>query len=183
MSSLLATYGIISRKRTTPFLVPLTTNGLPTGNHDANVDGSVTPVDFFFNIPPGFLYVVATASAQLTGGGNPGFQDYGAVPGPLTNGLIFIAKIRGNTFEFDVNPIKSNQDWMSFAPMFQEINFAASITLRTYSFSVLDHSDGVIFDGDLGDMYGIRVRDDLSGMVAHQVAINGYYVKKAPFGF
>ena len=176
MSSLKNSYGRetnIRESRKLPIFVPFTDDGTPTGSREMDVDGSVTPQEFYLSPLPTLEYSLLGISVRVTDGGNPAYEDYGNVTGPLTNGLTFFITQGGE--ELPLSPvIKRNIDWLEFGPTISIIQFSNSVRFLTYTLDLSRLSSSIILDGNHGDKFGCRVNDDLTGLLSHEIGVQGF---------
>lgn len=179
MSSLRNAYHRVGGSRWLPFIQTCTTNGLINGPKAANVNGSVTPVEFYIQVPANMIYVINRVSINVSDASNAPYNGYGNIVGPLANGVQFWARINGVKADFANPPTKSNIDMYDFGPDTQVLNFTSNIRVTRFAFDVLQYSQGVVYDGDKGDQYGARIRDDLSTLDAHTITVNGYSIVKS----
>ncbi len=177
MSSLRNNYGkIIGPKNVfeTPIYRPGTDDGTLFGNRNMNVDGSTTPQEFYITADPGRLFAIGGVPVRITDGGNPAFDDYGNVNGPLVNGLTLSVTLGGTTIPLTPN-IKRNIDWLEFGPSIEITQFASQVRLLSYNFSLFDFSSGIMLNGNEGDRFSIFINDDLTDLVDHEIGVQGYF--------
>lgn len=176
MSSLRDNYGRITNvqdKRKLPIFRPFTDDGTLTGQRNMDVDGSVTPQEFYIQPGPTLEYSVLGLSVRVTDNGNPAFDDYGNVNGPLTNGITFFAEQGG--IEIPLTPnIKRNVDWLEFGPEISITQFSGSIRFLTYVIDMSKFSTGIVLDGSKNERFGCRINDDLTSLVDHQIGVQGF---------
>lgn len=176
MSSLRNSYGRITNvqeERKLPIFRPFTDDGTITGNRNMNVNGSVTPQEFYLQPGPNLEYSVLGLSVRVTDSGNPAFDDYGNVNGPLANGVTFFV-VQGG-IEIPLTPnIKRNIDWLEFGPQISIEQFANSVRFITYVLDMSKFSTGIVLDGTKNERFGCRINDDLTGLVSHEIGIQGF---------
>ena len=173
MSSLRQSYGRVSDTKGI-VLRSATDDGIIGLNHDAAVDGSITPVKFWVQPLPNEFFELTKTTVGISDSGNPSVQDYGSIVGPLANGIQFFIELNGQEILFGP-PIDSNVELINRAPEVQEIQFSGSVRLRVHTFDLLDHtSRGVTLNGATNDKFGVVIRDDLSSLVTHTFTIKGY---------
>lgn len=150
----------------------LTTNGLLTGNENANVNGSVTPVKFYTQPPTGIFYNIVAGVFAVSDGGSTSINDYGAIDGPLANGVqVFIEKDGVETLIG--NPIKSNRGLHDIGPNIQTTAFSA-VDLRVYNFDIFNYYPrGIQLNGNTNDKFGVIIQDDISTLNTHTVGVKG----------
>lgn len=62
-------------------------------------------------------------SVRITDGGNPSYDDYGSLVGPLINGIDFYIDFFDRPRLFLESVIKRNIDWLQFGPKISVIQF------------------------------------------------------------
>lgn len=172
MSSLRNSYDRVALSEEFFLFRNLTDDGLIDGNQESNVDGSVTPVKFFTQPPEDRFYSIRTAAIHVSDSGSVKIDDYGSISGPLPNGLVFYVLINGE--ERILGPgFKSNRDLSELGPIITRQNYS-NVSTITYEFDISPIAKrGIQLVGSRGDQFGIIVRDDLSTLVSHVVAIKG----------
>ena len=173
MSSLRNNYGRVALPPRNPFNFSLTDDGTQTGGKDAAVDGSVTPVDFFFTAIPTLCLTLNRIGCIISDVGNSNFQDYGSVTGPLANGVEFFVVLDGNENVFNTK-VQRTIDYLSLGSSVNFVELSGSDRIVTYSFALLEYSQGVTLNGNRGDKFGVRINDNLTGLSVHECFINGY---------
>ena len=173
MSSLKAAYYNIARTQPSILLRNLTDDGLPEGNSNSNVNGSVTPVEFYVQPPANLQFEITGITIGVSDVGTPAITDYGNVLGPLTNGIQFFVD-RGVTRALFGNPIHTNRELIELAPMTQRIKFAAGAEIAVYTFNAFAYSkEGIVLRGASSDKFGFIVQDNISTLVSHVMAAKG----------
>lgn len=157
----------------------LDTVGDGSGNHDANVNGSVTPVLFRINAPTNSTHVIHRLHVVIEDGGSFRTDTYGAITGGLTNGLRvgYFDSTTGAIVEDITNghPVTSNFDWSmhAYPVTLQEWGGGNSHIVAIWDFA----EDGCSLHLNhlqTNRCFGVEVRDDLTGLVAHEFAVYGY---------
>lgn len=178
MSSLRQSYNRIADPRKFPIQRPFTDDGLITGDPNMNVNGSVTPVEFFFQAEPNRQISINKLGFLVSDAGNTDFTNYGSLAGPLANGITLFTII--DSVEIPLTPvIKATADYFGIGALAQFVDLSGSSRLANYTFSLFDYSEGIILDGDNGDILGIRINDDLTGLDLHQSSLDGFFQFKA----
>lgn len=139
---------------------------------EANVNGSSTPVDFFYTVPAGdtvdierlIIYVkdFGTFDADLYGNG--------AV---LTNG-IDVKVVRSGGAEEDLLdglPVKTNAEWMALAHDFIYNNIGTGDNVATVRWTF--GKSGVPLRLEAGDRFVVTINDDLTVLTGHRFQIQG----------
>lgn len=178
MSSLKQAYSKISNSRKFPLQRPFTDDGTLAGNTEMNVNGSVTPVEFTFIAQPNRSISINKLGFLVSDTGNTNFTNYGSLSGPLLNGVTLFTIIDG--VEIPLTPVlKTTADFFGIGALAQFVELSGSSRLANYTFSLFDYSDGIILDGDNGDILGIRINDDLTGLSLHEASLDGFFQFKA----
>ncbi len=172
MSSLKQSYRQIADPRRFPIQRSFTDDGTLTGDPNMNVDGSVTPQEFFFQSEANRYVQVDGISFSVSDSGNTSFDDYGSVSGPLANGLTLYTIIGGQ--EVPLTPvIKRAADFFAIGASSEFVELSGSSRLAVYSFSLFDYSEGIQLNE--GDIFGIRINDNLTGLALHEASLNGFF--------
>ena len=165
----------------------LDTNGDGTGSHDANVDGRPTKVGgpgevlFKINAPAEGTHVIHRLHVVIEDGGNFLTSSYGAIPGGLTLGLrIGYFNTTTNAIVDDLtdgHPLTSNFDWSlhAYPATLNQWGGGNQHLVAIWDFA----EDGCSLH--LNSLqpercFGVEVRDDLTGLVAHEFVAYGYTV-------
>ena len=178
MSSLRKSYDKIADPRKFPIQRPFTLDVTLTGDNNMDVDGSVTPVEFYFQAEPNRMVYINKLGFLVSDAGNTDFSNYGSLPGPLTNGITLYTIIDG--VEIPLTPIiKKTADYFGIGALSQFVELSGSSRLANYTFSLFDYSEGIILNGDNGDILGLRINDNLTGLALHNASLDGYFQFKA----
>lgn len=178
MSSLRQSYNRIADPRKFPIQRPFTDDGLITGDPNMDVDGSITPVEFTFQAEPNRQVSINKLGFLVSDAGNTSITNYGSLAGPLANGITLFTIINGQ--EIPLTPIiKKTADFFGIGAVAQFVELSGSSRLANYTFSLFDYSDGIILDGDNGDILGIRINDNLTGLDLHEASLDGFFQFKA----
>ena len=162
----------------------LDTVGDGTGSHDANVDGSRGegeggPVLFRINAPANKAHVIHRLHVVIEDGGNFQTSTYGAISGGLASGLrVGYFDTTTNAILDDLtagHPIKTNFDWSLHA-------YPATLNAwgggNQHLVAIWDFAeDGCslhVSSLQPNRCFGVEVRDDLTGLVAHEFVVYGY---------
>lgn len=175
MSSLRKNYSKLTGTESASFLRRGTTDGTLTGTHEANVNGSVTPVEFWTQPSPGQIFIISQIAFTISDAGSSNLDDYGGIVGPLTNGVQMWAEVNGNKFDFGT-PFKSNRDFFELGSTeFFTDEFNAGVRLKNYTINATEFAErlGLSLNGITIDKFGIRVQDDLSTLQSHAFAVGG----------
>ena len=178
MSSLKQSYDKIADPRKFPIQRTFTLDGTLTGDNNMDVNGSVTPVEFYFQAEPNRMVYINKLGFLISDSGNTDFDNYGSLPGPLTNGITLYTIIDG--VEIPLSPIiKKTADYFGIGASAQFVDLSGSSRLANYTFSLFDYSEGIILNGDNGDILGIRINDNFTSLDLHTCSLDGYFQFKA----
>lgn len=174
MSSLRENYGKIVDSRKFPLQRSFTRDGTLLGDPIMNVNGSVTPVEFYYKAEPNRKVTINKLQFVVSDAGNSSVNNYGGLSGPLTNGITFYTIINGQ--EIPLTPIiKRTADYFSVGASSEFVDLSGSTRLAIYSFSLLNYSEGIILNGDNEDILGLRIRDNLSALQFHRASVDGNF--------
>ena len=136
------------------------------GSNEMNVDGSVTPVNFDLAPTAGLTYFVHGITLFLQDTGTMDYLDFGALPGPLANGVQVSSVVKGASYT--VGNIQSNIDLSMYFKA--DANFGSGASDLGF-FNDLDFFLGkmefinpLILQQSTGDHLRITIRDDLTGL-------------------
>lgn len=172
MSSLRNAYDRVALSEQGFVLRNLTTNGLISGDENANVDGSLTSVKFYTQPLNGQFFSLRRAAVHVSDSSSIKLDDYGSIVGPLANGVLFYILINGQ--ETILGPgFKSNRQLSDLGPVITRQSYN-SVSTTIYEFNITDITrKGVELVGSRGDQFGIIIQDNLSSLVAHTVSVKG----------
>jgi hypothetical protein len=154
----------------------LDTNGDGTGTKNANVNGSVTPVVFKISPPSAGKIVLARLIVEVRDTGVFSAEKYGNLA-TLTNGMQvgFVDDSTGElvTDYTDGLPVKYNAGWggLCYDVSLKTWGVGDEVLLVRWTFERAGISP-ILAPG--GDAFGVRVRDDLTGLVEHYFHVQGY---------
>lgn len=178
MSSLRNNYSAVSNSDYGFVLRAMTDTGEPDGDPDLTVNGSITPVERIVKPGVNDIFILNQLSITLSDKGNPAITDYGGITGPLTNGVQFYFINDGIETPFGL-PLKTNQQLAELgARNISSIDFAASVTLVTYTFNITEfaQTSTILLHGDHGDEFGVRIQDNLTGLTTHSALVAGRWL-------
>lgn len=147
------------------------------GSADANVDGSVTPVDFVFLA--GSRCVLEVLERLIVGGSGAGSMassSYVTLT-TLTNGIeIEHRNARGDVLDLlDGEPITSNSVWAQVCYDATEVSFSGGGN-KALSVRWTWGRSGKPLPLGAGDRVIARVSDDLSALTRHRFQVQGHYL-------
>jgi hypothetical protein len=174
MSSLINSYDRVANSRKFPMQRPLTLDGTQTGNNKMNVDGSTTPVEFYFQADTSRSVHINKISFLIGDVTNSNFESYGSLLGPLTNGITLYSIIGG--VEIPLNALfKRTADYLGAGAEVQFVELTGNTRMANYSLNLFEYSEGVILDGNKDEILGLRINDDLTSLDLHEAYIDGYF--------
>lgn len=173
MSSLRQSYGRIANPTKVPLAQPLTDNGAAGGDNDMTVDGSITPVDFYYQPGPNERSILYEFTIQIGDAGNTTEDDYGSISGPLANGIQFYSVIDGIETPLG-SPVTHAAQYFARGASVAFTELSGNKRVADYSFSFFGISDGVILDGRTSDKYLARINDNLSSLPIHSMSVGGH---------
>jgi len=137
------------------------------------VNGSVTPVVFSAGPPAGQVWYVYAIKFLFADGGNAKIDSYAGIASGLTNGLLVEQTV--NSVDYELHNLKNNADAVE---IFTNNPFAGGnsgfITDSNFYSGVKVMSPQVTLTGDDSDAIKVTVRDNLTGLIAQEMAI-GYF--------
>lgn len=167
-------------QNTSSFQRPLSSNGLPSGNINIGVDGSVTPQEFYIEALEGERLAVARVMISIRSATNININEYGD-QSQLTNGIrpYFQAAaglLAGQKIDL-LYPlaIRRNEDWgrwcfdsvpIPIGPTQNTQTWQARWTLTKYG-----NPFGIVLEE--GDRIGVIVSDDISSLTEHTIVGEG----------
>ena len=133
------------------------------------VDGSVTPVVFSIAPPSGQIWYIDTLSFLFSDGGASKSDDWGAINGGLTNGVLietFISSVSRTIANLKIN--------RGLVITFSDGAFSGGnsgfITDANFYSGILDMRPNVTLIGSAGDKIKVTVRDNLTGLISQQMS-------------
>lgn len=160
---------------------PMSSTGLPGGTLEQNVNGSVTPVDFYIKALAGERLLLARIIINIRSATNITVNKYGDI-NQLTNGIqVFLYKKSLSSVVIDITngfPIKRNEDWgkwcfdsrpIPIGPTQNTQTWQARWTLTRYG-----NPYGIVLEE--GDYVGVRIRDNLSTLTSHTILGEGVHL-------
>jgi hypothetical protein len=143
------------------------------GSHDMNVDGSVTPVQFFYQCPANhraFLYRVIV-QIQDTGMTHITYGGLAALANGLAVDILDSSDTSINDFTGG-EPIQDNATWRSLC---YDANYETKGSLDSLAVRWVFSKDvGGPVIMEAGDKFVMTVNDDLTGLTKHHAIIRGY---------
>lgn len=156
---------------------PMSSNGLSDGDTNINPNASIgSPSDYFVEALSGERLLVARAMVHVVDSGSFDSGSYGNNIS-MTNGMQVFYRRSG--VDLDVSnglPIKTNVDWGRWCYDITISNFGAgneALNAR-WTLTKYGHPYGIILEE--GDRLGIRVRDNLSGLVEQTIILEGVHL-------
>jgi len=155
---------------------PMTTTGMSAGNRNINPNASLeSPIDYFVEALPGERLSIARIMIHVVDSGSFDSGSYGngiTVP----NGIqVFY---RRNNIDIDVTgelPIKTNVDWSRWCYDLALSEFGGGNETLDARWSLNKYGTpyGIVLEE--GDRLGVRIRDNLSGLVEQTIIAEGVH--------
>jgi len=148
------------------------------GSDLMNVDGSITPVSFklqpasneILRVSNWFIYIEDEKGFNIT--------DYGALAGPLTNGLEIKASIGGRYGPLISFNVKSNADIISVAYDMDLKTWGNDNDVLVAKIDFTNMGQFVRLDGSQGDFLEVIVNDNLTNLGKQVITAQGYIEDK-----
>lgn len=155
---------------------PMTTNGLPGGDMNINGDGSSTPIDYYVEALENEKLLVARAMIHVVDFGTFDSGSYGNGI-TLTNGIQIFYRRGG--IDLDVTnglPVKTNVDWGRWCYDINISSFGIGNEALNARWSLTKYGTpwGIVLEE--GDRLGVRLNDDLSGLVEQSIILEGVHL-------
>lgn len=179
MSTLRSKYYSITHSESANFLSrPMTLDGVPTGDNSLVVNGSITPVEFYVTPAENQIFDIATINIVIADNSAAGVSDYGSIAGPLANGVIFFVEVEGVKQDISY-AFKSNADFAKESSSFDKYEMGSNARVILYKEMFLEYTRGKL-KIPYGSKFGVRVRDDLTGLLLHTCQVKGTILKIDP---
>jgi hypothetical protein len=172
-------WGVFANRPPSPFGGNLTDDGTLTGNKNMANDYSITPQEFWFEVPSGFNFDMHAVFIRYCMSAVPRKEDYADIDGGLDNGLLFTATRNGVTTALGP-PILNNAEWAFAATRNSHANFEPGVLEDVWTFSIdIEQVFGTHdrFYGAQNDRYSCTVSDDLSDIYCHEIYVYGTVTK------
>lgn len=180
MSDLRKNYSQVSLTEIPTLIRTLNDNGLTNGSSSSNVDGSITPVDFWIEPSLGLIsgneleFEIFSITIQLTSAGNNAVNTYGGLAA-LPNGVQFFAEREGSRELFGP-PFNTNDQLVTLGQSVVRVDYSGNVQIETYSFNTKSHAERGIklrIRKGVPEKFGFIVQDDLTGLLEHRVIVRG----------
>lgn len=157
----------------------LSDDGLQTGLKSMNVDGSVTPQEFFVAPPPGMVYEIARLRGFIRDDAAVfNAQGFGGLS-ELTNGVQFTLTQKDTVFPLTIFPIKNNASWERYNLLVKISDFGAGDNFLSWDFDLIGLGESITLKGDDGDRMSVIINDDLTGLVDFTVLALGISLNRS----
>lgn len=148
-----------------------------TGEHNAAVDGSVTPQLFKISPPAAGAIVLTQLTTIIEMSGTFRTNTYGSLA-ELTNGVQvgFFNDSTGDLIS-DItsqHPIKKNCDWTVYAYPVALCSWGAGNSHLLSKWNMIDSCTAIMLAAGSGIAVGVKIRDDLSSINHHCFTVHGY---------
>lgn len=137
-----------------------------SGSIDANVDGSITPVDFIVTAGANEILTVYRLVITIVDTAPMDSAKYGNNI-VLTNGIRFYHKsaLGVETDRAAQHPILTNAAWGAYCYEMQNLNWGQGPEQVTGNYNFTE--DGAPLILNPGESYIVRISDDLTGLIGH----------------
>lgn len=154
----------------------LSVNGDGTGATSQNVNGSITPVLFSIQPPADEKYTLRRLTLHAIDGNWNNALQYGALGGPLTNGIkIYVRDGSGIIKNYTSNiTIKRTHDWALLAGV-DSVNIGAAgadpfLVRWTFDKGASD----IVLDGSNNERFVVEIQDNLTGLDDQLTMVQGF---------
>lgn len=145
-----------------------------SNSYDMNVNGSVTPVDFYISPPTNETWFIGEWKLQILDQKGFDVGNFGALGSQLTNGLDCILEVNGVQTSILDYTIKTNADIteMTFDSKLETFGNTSDSLHARWSFS--DSGQNIRLSGSTNDKLIVRVQDDLTALTSFKINVQGY---------
>jgi hypothetical protein len=154
--------------------ISIKTNSIPLydsgSSYDQTIDGSSTPVDFYYGPGSGEIQYVENVTFGIDDGGGCPPDAYGAIATGLTNGTQLI--LEKDSTEYVLANLQNNGDialTFNYAVGFFENG--KFLAMANGFFGKMVFATNIELDGDNSDKIIVRVRDNLTGLLFQRVNV------------
>jgi hypothetical protein len=153
----------------------MTASGDGTGAISMAGNYSASAGVFYVQPSVDYVYLVGTVLIAVSDDAKFTQAGYGGAVGPLTNGIQgFIKKDGVEVDAFAGNRFKANVDWYGVGSEVVVSSFDTTPQTLSIKFETYGDTGGyIILDGRSGDQIGLRINDDLSGLVKQIGVVRG----------
>lgn len=156
----------------------LDVNGDGSGAHEGNVNGSVTPVLFRIDPPATGAHVLHRLHVVIEGTGSFRTNTYGPLA-ELANGVQvgYFSASTGDVLDdlTSTHPITSNFGWTLHAFPTEVYTWGGGASHLVAAWDFVEDGLALLVDSRYPDRsFGVKVRDDLSSLIAHEFIAYGY---------
>lgn len=172
MSSLRERHDVIANQRKVSTDQALSLNGDGV-TFDMIGDYSGAPVEFYYQAPPNFIYLVGAIA--LTVSDNTGFDsaEYGGALA-LVNGLRFYIEVDGvKTFLTRDDPVKNNSDLALNSSSFRLFDWSNNDNTAEFQLDFTRYADELPIDGDRNGRFGVELNDNFTALTYHRMTVDG----------
>lgn len=161
----------------TPLLIrPFTDNSLPTGRYNINENTLITPKSYFVEALEGERLLINRLLIQIVDTLNFDATKYGNNI-TLVNGIyIYIERSDGRVNVLNnIDPIFTNSDWTAYAHDSTLSDYGVGNQSLSTRWSYFKHGRGITLEE--GDKLGIRIKDDLRGLIHQHFSAEGMHLQ------
>lgn len=149
-------------------------NLLSAGSKAMNVNGSVTPVSFSYAPASGTTFYVEDMSYFIADNAAFTTNGFGAL-GALTNGLIIEFQSKGVLYTLTNTKDNGDLSTTFSDSSFGQIN-AGLLSTDAYLTGTKKFQQRIALDGNFGDFFRARVRDNLTGLTTLNIKVKAWRV-------
>lgn len=153
-------------------------------NKSHNIDYSLTNAEDIYFAPAvtqvAYVHRMIIAISDTGGFGSGG---YGAIAGPLTNGIeLFVDRDSDGKRLYSLTdlPILTNGQWSSLCYDAKLSTYGSGDNWLSMRFSFDKFGGPIILRGDYGERLGVSFSDDFSGLTAHFFTVQGKWPVNGP---
>lgn len=159
----------------TPFFRFADTNGNGTGSINANGNYSGAVEEFYIAPAVGETFEFHRMIVDIRDTGAFSADNYGALAGPLTNGIEVQHKTASTVIHdiTDGNPVQSNAEWGSFCYDIDYVSFGSGDNFVKVRWTFKKSGKPITVNGDSSEYLAIVLNDNFTGIVTHTFAFQG----------
>ena len=143
-------------------------------SYEMNVNGSVTPVDFYIAPPSNETWYISRWMLQLIDGKGFEITGFGSIGSPLTNGLDAVFESDGVQTSLLDHTIKSNSDISAIAFDARLDTYGNSSDALHARWSLYKTGQMLRLRGSLNEKLIIKIQDNLTSLERLHIHAQGY---------
>jgi hypothetical protein len=163
-----------------PYTKWLTAIGDGTGDDNLIGNYSAAVTDFWYQIPLGMRFDVATVVIQVSDDTSFNQNDYGGIPNGITNGVQFFYNAgAGDIPLIGGRIIRHNKDWYRLTPSVNKTQWSG--TAQTLAAEInLSDGYGIYLMMGPGTKFIVRLHDNFTGLTDHSFCLRGKLYPENP---